>query len=150
MLLVCNWLHSVGENHFLVMILLYKGSNIFKSLLIQSYGSISFCTDPSQRNRIPCFHSDVVLPSERCDISSRLSTLQASSVQTMRTFRLDIPLCQEPSNCSSLHLSGLLSNTSGRSKCSTGWKISFQNTNLGRQLQPSGRRVPILTLSFIR
>jgi hypothetical protein len=32
----------------------------------------------------------------------------------MRTFRLDLPLCREASNWSSLHLSGRLSSTSGR------------------------------------
>jgi hypothetical protein len=34
-LLVCNWLHSVGQNHFYVMMLLYRGSVIFRS--------VSFC-----------------------------------------------------------------------------------------------------------
>jgi len=32
-LLVCNWLHSVGQNHFHVMMLFIKGSVIFRSLL---------------------------------------------------------------------------------------------------------------------
>jgi hypothetical protein len=32
----------------------------------------------------------------------------------MRTFHPDLPLCQEASNCSSLHLSGHFSSTSGR------------------------------------
>jgi hypothetical protein len=52
--------------------------------------------------------------SGRRDISSRRSTVQASSVRTTRTFRPDLPLCREPSNCSSLHQSGLLSNMSKR------------------------------------
>jgi hypothetical protein len=33
------------------------------------------------------------------------SNVQASSVRTMRTFHLDLPLCREASNCFSLHLS---------------------------------------------
>jgi len=39
---------------------------------------------------------------------------KASSVRTTRTFCLDLPLCQEASNCSSLHPSGRFSSTSGR------------------------------------
>jgi len=39
---------------------------------------------------------------------------KALSVQTTRTFRPDLPLCQEASNYSSLHLSERFSSTSGR------------------------------------
>jgi hypothetical protein len=39
---------------------------------------------------------------------------KASSVQTTKTFRLDLSLCQEVSNCSSLHPSGRFSSTFGR------------------------------------
>jgi len=39
---------------------------------------------------------------------------KASSVRTTRTFRPDLPLCWEASNCSSLHLFGCFSSTSGR------------------------------------
>jgi hypothetical protein len=39
---------------------------------------------------------------------------KASSVRTTRTFRLDLPLCQEALNCSILHPSGRFSSTSGR------------------------------------
>jgi len=39
---------------------------------------------------------------------------KASFVRTTRTFRPDLPLCREASNCSSLHLSGRFSSTSGR------------------------------------
>jgi hypothetical protein len=38
---------------------------------------------------------------------------KASSVRMMRTFRLNLPLCREASNCSNLHLSGLFSYTFG-------------------------------------
>jgi len=40
--------------------------------------------------------------SGRHDISSGRSTVQASFVRTTRTFHLDLPLCREASNCSSL------------------------------------------------
>jgi hypothetical protein len=39
---------------------------------------------------------------------------KASSVQTTRTFRPDLPLCREASNCSSLHPSRRFGSTSGR------------------------------------
>jgi hypothetical protein len=39
---------------------------------------------------------------------------KASSVRTTRTFRLNLPLCQEASNCSNLHLSGRFNSTFGR------------------------------------
>jgi hypothetical protein len=48
------------------------------------------------------------------DFSSGRLTVQASSVQTTRTFHPDLPLCQEPSNCSWLHPSKCLSNTAER------------------------------------
>jgi len=105
-LLVCNWLHYVGKNHFDVMMLLYRGSVIFKSLLIQSYGSKRFCSD-SNSEKLDPLHSF-----GRRDIPSGHSTVQASSIRTTRTFRQDLPLCREPSNCSSLHPFGLFSNTS--------------------------------------
>jgi len=53
-------------------------------------------------------------PSRRCDISSGSSTLQASSVRTMRTFCPDLPLCREALNCSNLHPFGCFRSTSWR------------------------------------
>jgi hypothetical protein len=60
---VCNWLHSVGQNHFYVMMLLNRDSVIFRVVLLED--SVKF---PSQRNRIPCiclddmvFHTDAQL-----------------------------------------------------------------------------------------
>jgi hypothetical protein len=58
--------------------------------------------------------SDPLQPSERHDIPSGRSTVQASSFQTTRTFHPDLPLCREASNCSSLHPSRHFSNTSER------------------------------------
>jgi hypothetical protein len=100
-LLVCNWLHSVGQNYFYVMMLLNRDSSI------QSY-SRRFCTiyqsvksDPSQL-------------SKRHDILFGHSTVQAPSVRTMRTFHPNLPLCREALNWSSLHPSGRFSSTSER------------------------------------
>jgi hypothetical protein len=63
---------------------------------------------------------------------------QASSVRTTRIFRPDSNLCSEASSYSKLHSSECFSNTFGRPsvfQCLTSKMISFQNTNMGRQLQ---------------
>jgi hypothetical protein len=99
--LVCNWLHFVGKNHFYVMMHLNRDSTIQRS-------SRRFCTV------YKLVKSDPFQPSGRRDIPSGRSTVQASSVQTTRTFHPNLPLCQEPSNCSSLHSSVRFSSTSGR------------------------------------
>jgi len=65
------------------------------------------CTVYKSKNSVPC------QPSGRRDIRSERPTVQTSSVQTTRTFRPDLPLCREASNCSSLLLSGRFSSTSG-------------------------------------
>jgi hypothetical protein len=62
----------------------------------------------SQKNRIPCSRpKDVIY-----HLDAHLS--KASSVRTTRTFRLDLPLCREASNCSSFHPSRRFKSTSGR------------------------------------
>jgi hypothetical protein len=62
----------------------------------------------SQKNWIPCSRPD--------DVIYRLDAQlpKASSVWTTRIFHLDLPLCQETSNCSSLHSSRRFSSTSGQ------------------------------------
>jgi hypothetical protein len=47
-------------------------------------------------------------------ISVQTVICQASSIWMTRTFRPDVPLCREPSNCSRLYPSGRLRNTYGR------------------------------------
>jgi hypothetical protein len=64
--------------------------------------------------QIPRQKLDPLHPSKRRDISSGCSIVQASSVRTTRTFRPDLPLCQEAFNCSKLHISESLSNMSER------------------------------------
>jgi hypothetical protein len=48
------------------------------------------------------------------DIPSGRSTVQASSVRKTRTFRIDLLLCREALNCSSLHPFRHFTSTSGR------------------------------------
>jgi len=83
--------------------------------------------------------------------SVRTLVSQATSVQTMRTFRPDFLLCPEASNCSKLHPLDVSATCPDAFKCSTSKKISFPNIDMGRQLQPSGRRdYFVQTLSLIR
>jgi hypothetical protein len=101
MVLVCNWPHSVGQNHFFVKMFLNR------DFAIQST-SRRLCTVYKSENLIPC------QPFGRRDIPSRRPTVQTSFVRTTGTFRLDLPLRREASNCSSLHLCGRFSSTSER------------------------------------
>jgi hypothetical protein len=109
----------------------YQGFNLFQKASFQSYASRRFCTDSKTEKLDPLHWSG------QRDIPSGCLTVKASSVQTTRTFRLDLPLCREASNCSKVHLSGRLSNTSGRHSVFDQLWISFQNTDMGRQFQPS-------------
>jgi hypothetical protein len=88
--LVCNWLHFVGQNHFYVMMLIIQECCFIQSL----HFSLNL------KGSVP------LQPSGLCDIPFGCSTVQASSVLTTRTFHLDLPLYRETSNCSSLHPSG--------------------------------------------
>jgi hypothetical protein len=75
--------------------------------------------------QIPCIRRDDVVfrpdahqsskhLSGRHDIPFGHSTVRAPSVRTTRTFRPDLPLCREASNCFCLHPSGRFSSMSGR------------------------------------
>jgi hypothetical protein len=83
-------------------------------------------------------------------IPSRCSTVQASSIRTTRTFRLDLPLCREASNCSSLHPSRCLSSTSGhRSVFNQLWDFIPKHIYGKTAATVSMMWIPVLTRSFI-
>jgi hypothetical protein len=88
----------------------------------------------SQKNPVPCQLSGRrVIPSGRPSVQSIIRPVDVDS-------RPDLPLCREASNCSSLHPSGRFSSLFGRhSVFDQSFRISFQNTNMGRSLQPSRR-----------
>jgi len=98
-MLVCNWLHSIGQNHFYIMMLFNRDSAIRSS-------SRRFCTVYES------VKSDPLQPFRWRDILSERSDVQASSVRKTRTFRPELPLCREASNCPRLHSSGRFSSTS--------------------------------------
>jgi hypothetical protein len=81
--------------------------------------------------------------------SGRL-TVQASSVRTTRTFRLNLPLCQEASNCSSLHPSTSFSNTSGRHSVFDQLWFFFSKHRYGKTATTVRTMwIPVRTCSFI-
>jgi hypothetical protein len=100
-LLICNWPHSVGQNHFFVMMLLNRDSTI-------QIASRRFFTIYSQKNLIPSSRQDDVIYRPDAHLS------KASSVRMTRTFHPGLPLCQEALNRSNLHPSGRFSSMSGR------------------------------------
>jgi hypothetical protein len=143
-LLVCNWLHSVRQNHFHVMILFKQGFSYFQSLLIQSFSRRFQTVSMSEK-------SDPLHPSGRREIPFGRSTIQASSVRTTRTFRPELPLCRKPSNYSSLHPSGLPSNTSERLSVFDKLKDFFPKYKYGKTVAlVQTMCVPVQTLSLIR
>jgi hypothetical protein len=143
--LVCNWLHSVEQNHFHVMMLFTKDSVFFRSVLIQSYGSRRFCSDSKSEKSNPLH------PFGWHDIPFGCLTIQTSSVQTTRTFRSDLLLCQEASNCSKLHPFGRLSSTSGRRSVFDQLWDFFPTHRYGKTATNVRTMcVPVRTLSFIR
>jgi hypothetical protein len=100
-LLVCNWPHSVGQNHFIVMMLLNRDSVIFRVFLFRVLleDSAQF---PSQRNRIPCIRSDnvisfqtlnspsIIYPDDenfQCGPSSMSRSFKLFQVASVRTFQ---------------------------------------------------------------
>jgi len=89
--LVRNWPHSVGQNHFFLKMIFNRDSAIQK-----------------------CFQK--ILHSLQGRKLGSLSAVRTTchTVRTTRTFRPNLPLCQEVSNCSSLHQSRCFGNTSGR------------------------------------
>jgi len=89
-----------------------QGSCFFQSLHFRLVLQEESVQISRQLNSVP------LQPSGRRDILFGCSTVQASSVRKTRTFRSDLPLCQEVSSCSSLHPSRRLSSTSDAILCS--------------------------------
>jgi len=70
---------------------------------------------------------------------------------TTRTFHPDLPLCQEPSNCSWLHPSERLNNTARRLSVFVKSKDFFPKHRYGKTAATGWTMcVPVRTLSFIR
>jgi len=90
------------------MMVILQGCCFIQSLHFSDKLQEDFVQDFKQCSLVPLH------PSRRLEIPSGRSSVKASSVRTMRTFRLDVLLCPEASNCSRLHPSECLNNTFGR------------------------------------
>jgi hypothetical protein len=124
-LLVCNWPHSVGQNHFFVKMLFNRDSSIQNA-------SRRFCTVCKSENSVPCQLSrrpsgcptiqSIICPDDE-NIPSEPSFVSRSFESAPACFRPDVSAARLDD-----------------SQCSTSFRISFQNTVMGISLQPSGRR----------
>jgi hypothetical protein len=101
LMLVCNWPHSVGQNHFFVKMLFIRDSAIQKC-------SRTLCTVCKSENSVSCQSSG------RCVIPSGCLAVQYINRPDDVDSHLDLPLWWEASNCSNLHTSRHFSSLSGR------------------------------------
>jgi len=134
-LLVCNWLHSVGQNHFYVMMLLNRDSVVFRVFLFKVIILKDSAQIPRKSYRIPCIRSDDLIfrPGDQ------LSKHHSSGWQELFFWTF---LCVEKLQTAPSCIHPDVSATSPDAfQCSTRKRISFQNTDMGRQLQPFGRCV---------
>jgi hypothetical protein len=122
-LLVCDWLHYVEQNHFYVMVFIIQGCYSIQSL---HFSSVPL--HPSERSYVK-YH-----PSGRRELSVRTSFCVQKLQTTLDYIRPEVSATRPDAF-----------------QCSTSQKISFQNTDIGRQLPPSGcRGYSVQTLSLIR
>jgi hypothetical protein len=143
-LLVCNWPHFVGQNHFVVKILFNMDSTIQNT-------SRRFYADYKSENSIPCQPSGRrVIPFGRPvvqsfslpnDMSYRLDTHQTKASSVWTTW---IPvwtfLCVEKLRTATACIRPDVSTARpDNSQCSIKLQIFFPKSNMGRLLQPSGR-----------
>jgi hypothetical protein len=117
------------------MVLIIQGCCFIRSLHFSFELQRRLCAEFKAISLVP------LQPFGRHVISSRRSTVQASSVRTMRTFLPDLPLCQEASNCSSLHPFGRLSSMSGCHPVFDQLWDFFPKHRYGKAAAPSGRCV---------
>jgi hypothetical protein len=126
-LLVCNWAHSVGQNHFFVMMLFNRDS------AIQS-ASRRFCTIYKSKNSVPCQSTYHTVRTSNCPKHHPSGQRELS----VRTF-LCVDKLRTAPTCVRLDVSAARLDDS---QCSTSFRISFQNTIMGSSLQPSRRANP--------
>jgi len=151
-LLVCDWLHSVRQNHFYIMLLFNQGYYYIQSL---NFGYVlqedsvqnprqwsSNPLHPFERRGILFGRSSVKQhPSRRWDLSTRTPIC----IQKLQT----VPGCIH-SDVLATH-PNVSATRPNAFQCSTSKRISFPNTDIGRQLQPSEQHsYSVWTLSLIR
>jgi hypothetical protein len=125
-MLVCNWLHSVGQNHFSIKMFFNRDSAIQSAsrrfcIIYKSEKSDSL--QPSRQRDIPFGH-----PTVQSIIRPDDENFPSGPSSVSRSF-LTAPACIRP-DVSAARLDD--------TRCSTSYRISFQNTDMGRLLQPFG------------
>jgi hypothetical protein len=96
-LLVCNWPHSIGQNHFYVMMLSNRDSATHKCFkkILHSFQARKFDSLSAVRTMCHTVRTPICPkchPSGQRIIPSGRTSAKASSVRTTRTFRPDLPL----------------------------------------------------------
>jgi len=144
-LLVCNWLHSIGQNHFYIMLLFNRGYHLIQSLLFRDVLQSRFCTYSKSKKLDPKISSG-----RPCQPSGRLSVKQHPSRWPCYSVRTPIKV-QKLRTVQGYIRSDVSATRPNTIQCSTRKRISFSDTDMGRQLQPSGRQVyTVRTLSLMR
>jgi hypothetical protein len=144
-LLVCDWLYSVGQNHFYVMMLFIQGCWYIQSLHFVYVLQEDYVQNSRQWNSSPLH------PFGRRGILSGHSSVKHHP-SGRRELSVRTPFCvkklQTVTSCIRPDVSATRSDAL---QCSTSKRISFPNKDMGRQLQPSRRRgYSVRTLSLIR
>jgi hypothetical protein len=144
-LLVCNWLHSVGQNHIYVMLLFKQGCCFYLESSCRLCASRRFCAD-FKIEKLNTLH-----PSERpCQLSGLSSVKRHPSRRHGYSVRTPISV-QKLRSVQGCICSDVSTTRLDAIQCSTSKRISFVYTDMGRQLQPSRRQVyTVQTLSLIR
>jgi hypothetical protein len=130
------------------------------SLQVKKFGSLSAVRTPIStkyhpfgRRVISSGRPSVQSTSRPDDVSYCPDALlsKASSVRTTRTFRPDLPLCREVSNCSNLHLFGCFNSLSGRLLVFDKLQDFFPKHNYGKiTATVQTKTIPVRTRSSIR
>jgi hypothetical protein len=133
--LVCDWLHSVGQNHFYVMLLINQGCCLYSESTFQLCVWRRFCAgfkteklNPFHPSRRPC------QPSTHSSVKQHPSGRHGYSVRTL----ISVQKLQTILGCIYLDVSATRPDPI---QCSTSKRISFADTDMGRQLHTSKRQV---------
>jgi hypothetical protein len=144
-MLVCDWLHLVGQNHFYVMMLFNRDSVIFRVFLFRVILLEDSAQIPSKSNRIPCNRPDDVI--FRPD--AQLSKLHSSGRRELSVWTfLCVEMLRTAPGCILLNVSA---NTSGRLSMFDKSKDVFPKHKYGKIAAiVQTMCVPVRKLSLIR
>jgi hypothetical protein len=113
----------------------YQGFSYFQNLHFRAVFLEDYAQIPSKSNRIPCIRPNDMIFRQDAQLSKHHPSGRREL--SIRTF-LCVEKLRTAPGCIRLDVSGTRPDTF---QCSTRKSISFQNTDMGRQLQPSERCV---------